>query len=90
MKSNPVGEVGIIFDVQRTATVVAKNTCILLMLNKEEVNQVLKSYPDIHRSMKQDAQSRISALVKEYEKSGKKVTNEMKLISELAFEVVLL
>jgi hypothetical protein len=38
--------------------------------------------------MKQDAQSRISTLVKEYKKSGKKVTNEMKLISELEFEAV--
>ncbi len=84
-----VGEIGIMFDVQRTATVVAKTSCTLLTLTKEEVNQVLTNYPDVKKSMMAAAQARIQSLVKEYEKCGKKITNEMKQISEIGIEAVI-
>jgi CRP-like cAMP-binding protein len=76
------------FDVQRTATVVAKTPCTLLTLTKEEVNQVLDSYPDIKRNMRTAAKARIQALVEEYARYGKKITDEMKQISEIGAEAV--
>jgi CRP-like cAMP-binding protein len=77
------------FDVQRTATVVAKTPCTLLTLTKEEVNQVLNSYPDIKRNMRNAAKARIQALVEEYARCGKKITDEMKQISQIGAEAVL-
>jgi CRP-like cAMP-binding protein len=77
------------FDVQRTATVVAKTPCTLLTLTKEEVNQVLANYPDIKKSMMKAGQQRIQRLVQEYERCGKRITDELKQIYELGVEAVL-
>jgi CRP-like cAMP-binding protein len=87
--SSLVGEIGIIFDVQRTATVVAKTSCTLLTLTKEEVNQGLKNYPDVKKSMISAAQARIQSLLHEYERRGKHITDEMKTITEIGAKAVI-
>ncbi|KAJ2994281.1 hypothetical protein HDV02_001716 [Globomyces sp. JEL0801] len=67
------GEIGIMYDVKRTANVVAKTNCTLIVLTAEKVNLILESFPEIKQSMKENAQERMISLADEYNKTGKSV-----------------
>lgn len=84
-----VGEIGILFDVVRTATVVAKTNCTLLTLTAEKVSQKLLDYPKIRKTLRQSAHLRLVSLTKEYERNGKTVpTDIMKQIDEFVVATV--
>ncbi len=72
-----VGEIGILFDVRRTATVVAKTPCTLLTLTADKVSQELEAYPEIRHNVRSIAQTRLLSLTKQYEMSGKKVSSDI-------------
>jgi hypothetical protein len=69
-----VGEIGILFDVKRTATVVAKTAGTLATLTSEKVQKELAAYPQINKIIQEQAQNRLLSLAKEYEKVGRKVS----------------
>lgn len=69
-----VGEIGILFDVKRTATVVAKTAGTLATLTSEKVQKELAAYPQINKSIQDQAQLRLLSLAKEYERVGRKVS----------------
>ena len=69
-----VGEIGILFDVKRTATVVAKTAGTLATLTSERVQKELAAYPQIKKSIQDQAKIRLLSLAKEYEKVGRKVS----------------
>lgn len=52
------GEVGILFEVKRTASIRCKTECTLLKLTKENLNKVSKEYPDISEKIKREADER--------------------------------
>ncbi|KAJ3354290.1 hypothetical protein HDU91_005787, partial [Kappamyces sp. JEL0680] len=73
-----VGEIGILFDVTRTATVVAKTPCTLLSLTSERVSQELAVHPEIAKRVRDNAQERLLSLAKEYERNGKSVSSDIR------------
>ena len=72
-----VGEIGIMFNMKRTASVVAKTNCTLLVMTGDDLRSVLKKYPEAERSMQKAAHQRITDLAREYDKSGRPMTPEL-------------
>lgn len=71
------GEIGIMFNMKRTATVLAKTNCTLVVMTGDELKSVLKNYPLAERSMQKAAHQRITELAREYETSGKPMSPEL-------------
>ena len=71
------GEIGIMFNMKRTATVVAKTNCTLVVMTGDELKSVLKNYPAAEKSMQKAAHQRVTDLAKEYEVSGKPMSPEL-------------
>lgn len=53
------GEVALILDKPRTATVVTKKFCELYVLNKEDLHELLQKFPDFHSAMRKLANSKM-------------------------------
>ena len=60
-------------DVKRTAPVVAKTVCILVVLTSDEIHEKLSLYPDIKDHLNQLAELRFKELVNELEKAGREL-----------------
>lgn len=56
-----VGEVAVMFEQKRTASVRAQTFCDILVLSKEAFDSVLSQYPSVQRSMKMQATMRRNA-----------------------------
>jgi len=64
------GEIGVLMNVPRTATIVAKTKCLLLVLKKEDLHAELPRYPDMEKTIRQEAEERLSILQKKRQESG--------------------
>lgn len=53
------GEIGILLDRPRTATVIARARCLTLVLKKEDLQKILPSYPDVERAIREEALERL-------------------------------
>ncbi|ODQ66071.1 RNI-like protein, partial [Nadsonia fulvescens var. elongata DSM 6958] len=58
------GEIGILFDRPRTATVVACTRCMLVVLTADALNNILPSFPRIERAIRDEAQERLAIIEK--------------------------
>lgn len=58
------GEIGILFDCPRTASVQAREKCVLAVLTAGALNEVLPSYPQIEQAIRDEAQERLAVLEK--------------------------
>ena len=56
------GEIGILMDRPRTATVVAQTKCLLVVLTKEDLRQILPSYPEVEKAIREEAKERLAIL----------------------------
>ncbi|GAB7350168.1 hypothetical protein MBLNU459_g0833t1 [Dothideomycetes sp. NU459] len=56
------GEIGILMDIPRTATVIAKLRSLVVKLNKEDLQKELPSYPDVERVIREEAAERLAIL----------------------------
>ena len=63
------GEIGILMDRPRTATVIARTRCLLLVLKKEDLRKILPEYPDIENAIREEALERLAILNKKKEQS---------------------
>ncbi|KAL6451128.1 FBXL14 F-box/LRR-repeat protein 14 [Candida maltosa Xu316] len=54
------GEIGILYNRPRTATVIAKTKILLAVLTAESLNTVLKNFPVIERRIRDEAQERLA------------------------------
>lgn len=74
------GEIGILFDRPRTASVQTRTRCLLVVLTADSLNEVLPSYPEIERLIRDEAQERLAVLEKNRkvreEQTGRRVTLE--------------
>lgn len=59
------GEIGILYNRPRTATVIANLKTLLAVLTSKTLNSILKSYPTIERLIRDEAQERLSMQEKE-------------------------
>ena len=58
------GEIGILMELPRTATVVARTRCLVLALKKEDLQTILPRYPDVDRAIREEASERYTQLLK--------------------------
>jgi len=58
------GEIGILMDRPRTATVVARTRCLVFVLKKEDLSKILPQYPDVERAIREEALERLTQLEK--------------------------
>lgn len=56
------GEIGILMDIPRTATIIAKLRSLVVKLNKEDLQKVLPDYPQVERAIREEAAERLSIL----------------------------
>lgn len=64
------GEIGILMDIPRTATVIAKLKSLVVRLNKEDLQKVLPSYPDVERAIRDEALERLAILERKKRELG--------------------
>lgn len=64
------GEIGILMDVPRTATIIARTKCLLVVLKKEDLRTELPNFPEMEQAMKEEAQERLTILNKKRKESG--------------------
>ncbi|MCJ1314484.1 hypothetical protein MMC25_008166 [Agyrium rufum] len=64
------GEIGTLMGIPRTANIVARTKCLLLVLKKEDLLKELPNFPEVERTIREEAQERLSIL-----KRKKKETN---------------
>jgi F-box and leucine-rich repeat protein 7 len=58
------GEIGILMDRPRTATVIARTKCLLVVLKKEDLRKILPAYPEVEQAIRDEALERLSILEK--------------------------
>lgn len=58
------GEIGILMERPRTATVVARTRCMVLVLKKEDLRKILPKYPDVEQAIRDEALERLTQLEK--------------------------
>lgn len=56
------GEIGILMDIPRTATIVAQLRSLVLKLNKEDLQKVLPGFPTVERAIREEATERLAIL----------------------------
>ncbi|KAL8740172.1 MAG: hypothetical protein Q9190_007100, partial [Brigantiaea leucoxantha] len=65
------GEIGILMEIPRTATIIARSKCLLVVLKKEDLVKELPNFPEVERAIRDEASERLSILQrKKTEKSG--------------------
>lgn len=58
------GEIGVLMDIPRTATIIARTRCMLVVLKKEDLVKELPRFPDVERAIREEADERLSILLR--------------------------
>ncbi|KAB8270771.1 hypothetical protein BDV30DRAFT_160747 [Aspergillus minisclerotigenes] len=58
------GEIGVLMDRPRTATIIARSRCLLIVLTKEDFRNILPHFPDVEQAIRDEAQERLMLLEK--------------------------
>lgn len=64
------GEIGILMDIPRTASIVANIRSLVVRLNKEDLQRELPSYPEVERAIRDEALERLAILERKKKESG--------------------
>ncbi|OTB01338.1 hypothetical protein M426DRAFT_64320 [Hypoxylon sp. CI-4A] len=65
------GEIGVLMDMPRTATIVARTKCLLLVLKKEDLQAELPKFPDMEKTIRDEAHERLTILNKKRQEDGR-------------------
>ena len=78
------GEIGILLDMPRTASVVARYKTLVVRLNKEDLRKILPDYPDVEKGLREEAKERLAILnkLKAERRNGTAVAQQQSLISK--------
>ncbi|RKU43736.1 hypothetical protein DL546_005605 [Coniochaeta pulveracea] len=68
------GEIGVLMDIPRTATIIARTKCMLVVLKKEDLQAELPKYPDMEKAIRQEAQERLNILMKKQQERRQAAT----------------
>ncbi|KAK4511217.1 uncharacterized protein ATC70_012431 [Mucor velutinosus] len=63
-KGSCFGEIGILYSMPRTATVIASTKCIVAALTADEVKTILPLYPEVEKILRFEAEERLTMLNK--------------------------
>ena len=69
------GEIGILMDIPRTATIVAKMKSLVVRLNKEDLMKELPQYPEVERAIMEEATERLSILERKKKENAARAAN---------------
>ncbi|KAH8423218.1 cyclic nucleotide-binding domain protein [Aspergillus melleus] len=58
------GEIGVLMDRPRTATIIARTRCLLVVLTKEDFRNILPRFPTVEQAIREEAQERLMILEK--------------------------
>lgn len=64
------GEIGVLMQMPRTATIIARTKCLLLVLKKEDLQAVMPAFPDMEKAIREEAQERLNVLKKRRQEGG--------------------
>lgn len=64
------GEIGILMNVPRTATIVARTKCLLVVLKKEDLQKELPNFPEMRQAIMEEAQERLMILNRKKQEGG--------------------
>ena len=64
------GEIGILMDMPRTASISATVRSLVVRLNKEDLQKELPSYPDVERTIREEALERLAILERKKKERG--------------------
>lgn len=64
------GEIGVLMNMPRTATIVARAKCLLLVLKKEDLQLVMPKFPSMEKAILEEAQERLNLLRKKRQEGG--------------------
>ena len=56
------GEIGVLMGIPRTATIIARTKCLLVVLKKEDLANELPKFPNVEKAIREEAQERLSIL----------------------------
>lgn len=66
------GEIGILMDIPRTATIIANMRSLVVRLNKEDLTKELPRFPEVERAIMHEAQERLAILQRKKQELGSK------------------
>ncbi|TGZ80699.1 RNI-like protein [Ascodesmis nigricans] len=58
------GEIAILMNIPRTATIIARSRCLLVVLTKEALQRELPRFPEVERAIREEAEERLEVLIK--------------------------
>lgn len=64
------GEIGVLMNMPRTATIIARTKCLLLVLKKEDLQLELPKFPDMEKAIRHEAHERLTITAKKRQESG--------------------
>ncbi|KAK4542848.1 hypothetical protein LTR36_006037 [Oleoguttula mirabilis] len=64
------GEIGILMDIPRTASIVASIRSLVVRLNKEDLQKELPSFPEVERAIREEATERLAILERKKKESS--------------------
>ncbi|KAJ5661106.1 uncharacterized protein N7484_000478 [Penicillium longicatenatum] len=70
------GEIGVLMDRPRTATIIARTRCMLVVLSKEDFRNILPRFPDVERAIMEEAQERLMILEKKKKETSAPVVDD--------------
>lgn len=76
------GEIGILFDCPRTASVQARERCVIAVLTAGAVNEVLPGFPQVENIIRNEAQERLAVLAKNRQQQQQQQQQKQKMRRE--------
>ncbi|KAI9140138.1 hypothetical protein BKA69DRAFT_1082104 [Paraphysoderma sedebokerense] len=77
------GEIAVLFDIKRTANVVATSKCFLMSLTTHELDNLKAKYPDMDKRIRQEAEERYDLIKKMIKRDSPLIANvEPKFLPE--------
>ncbi|KAB8229116.1 hypothetical protein BDV23DRAFT_44919 [Aspergillus alliaceus] len=71
------GEIGVLMDRTRTATIVARTRCLLVVLTKEDFRNILPRFPEVEQAIRDEAQERLMLLEKKKKETSAPPIDEL-------------
>jgi F-box/leucine-rich repeat protein 7 len=70
------GEIGVLMDRPRTATIIARTRCMLVVLSKEDFRNILPRFPEVEQAIMEEAQERLMILEKKKKETSAPVGDD--------------
>ncbi|OCK79775.1 cyclic nucleotide-binding domain-containing protein [Lepidopterella palustris CBS 459.81] len=71
------GEIGILMDIPRTATIIANMRSLVVRLNKEDLKKELPNFPAVERAIMEEAKERLSILERKKKEIGSAASKDL-------------